>query len=187
MTVDPQWIIEMAPATLTEWMPGTEEMPEGERYYATARRFTLVGRTAYNTSLIVGDGSHSLAALKAGIIDFKLPGKDDQGRIVTLKHSTEAGDEAVFQSLPPAVSNWLWDLVSRLNPLFPELSEEQAEEARADLAEEREELQELQQMEASPEVDEEDPLAGCAGSPGSATADEAAATPGASTRSKRRT
>ncbi len=186
MTLDPQWIIEMAPATLTEWMPGTEEMPEGERYYATARRFTLVGRTAYNTSLIVGDGSHSLAALKAGIIDFKLPGKDDQGRLVTLKHSTEAGDEAVFQSLPPAVSNWLWDLVSRLNPLFPELSDEEAEEARADLEEDRAELQELAAVEA-PEVDADDPLAGCAGSPGSATGDAAAATPANSTRSKRRT
>lgn len=186
--IDPQWIIEMEPETVTEWMPGTEEMPEKERYFATATQFNLVGRTKYNISLIVGDGSHALAALTGGIIDFKLPGRDKQsGKIVTLKHSTQAADEQVFQSLPPAVSEWLWDLVSRVNKLFPDMTEEEAKEAAEDLAEAREEIKELETLEAAPEVDVDDPLAGSGGSPDSPTAETAAVTPESSTRSKRRT
>lgn len=182
--VSDDWVIEMERATLTEYVPGQEGTPEEERYFVTVARFNLAGRAGYNAALLQGDGTVALAALQAGVTNFRLPGRTKDGQPIVLRYSTPASNTAVYQALPDRIGNWMLNLVGEINGLWRSLSDEQARAAAEELAAEREELAELEET-AGEETEEGDPLGLCDGSPESAS-EAAGATPDGCTRSRRR-
>ena len=183
MPVDEKMMVDLRERPVkTVWLPGTEEMPDRERYFVRVARFNLTGRGSYNYAVYFGEpGEIPLTQMLAGVIGFRLPGRDKDGKTVVLTSSTRESNQRVFEALSDDLASWILQQVRDLNPMETEGTEEEIGAAAAKLQAEKKELVELKSME--PEADPQDPTAPSAGSRESPSA-AAETTPDASTPSK---
>jgi hypothetical protein len=143
--IDDSYIVNMEPRSTQRFdLPGS-----GGEFYVVVAQFNTTGAALLNAALLEGDGSALVASLLAGVIDFRLPGKDAKGAAAVLRYSTFASNRKVYEQLQkaPKTLNWMVASVGELNPeIFRQMSEDEREELQAELVEKREELEELREI-----------------------------------------